>query len=103
MYHLASWEELTGVSLWFALSVLHVSQHLTCYTLHHKPLKLAKYIAGHCLETKVFVGKLPTGVGDHRVGRPIMKGGHGPTKEFQDVNWDPRNARLNASQLMSYV
>ena len=40
------------------------------------------------LATKVFLGKLPATRGVWIiVGRPMMRGDHGPTRKLQDLNW----------------
>ena len=40
------------------------------------------------------------GVGDHK-GRPMMRGGHGPIRQLQDLNWGAFDHASHAPQLRS--
>ena len=57
---------------------------------------------GHCLATKVYIGKLPATRGVCVViGWANGASGHGPTKNLQDLNWDAFDHAAHVPQLRS--
>ena len=60
------------------------------------------HIIGHHLATKAFIGKLPATTGVWVIiGTPMMRGGQGPIRQLQDLNWGAFTHVSHAPQLRS--